>query len=107
MALFKKKTPPAPETCPACSESLTSGHCEGHTREVSGGHIFVCSCGVSTMKWPSSMAAAMCMELHLDHDHHTHVSQFGNDPSILSSIYRESFPGGAVQPHPPGHIPTT
>lgn len=99
MGLFKKKQPPAPEPCPACGDLLGAGHCEQHTREVPGGHIFVCSCGVSTMKWPSSSTAAMCMELHLDHDHGTHVSPMKDDRSMLRMIYRESFPNGAVQPH--------
>lgn len=99
MALFKKKPPPPPEACPVCGDPLASGHCDAHTEEVAGGYIFVCVCGVSTMKWPSSGTAAMCMELHLDHDHHTSVSQFGKDRTTLGMLYRESFPGGAVQPH--------
>ncbi len=41
----------------------------------------------------------MCMELHLDHDHHAAVSHFGDNRSMLVSIYRNSFPGGAVHPH--------
>ena len=99
MGLFKKKLPPPPEACPACGDLLSSGHCEVHTRDVAGGFIFECACGVSTMKWPSSGTAAMCMELHLDHDHNTHVSQFGNDRTTLGMLYRDSFPRGAVQPH--------
>jgi hypothetical protein len=52
------------------------------------------------MKWPSPFTAAMCMELHFDYDHHTHVSRLGGDSAMLGSMYRDAFPGGAaVQPH--------
>src|SRR5262245_32207328 len=104
MAFLKKKVPPPPEPCPACGEPLTESHCDSHTREVAGGHIFVCACGVSTMKWPSATTAAMGMELHLDRDHHTHVSRAAGS-SVLDVLYRKWFPDGAVQPHPEGQGP--
>jgi hypothetical protein len=102
MALFKKKEKvPAPtEDCPVCGDALMPDHCtESHTRQLPNGEfIFVCICGVSTRKWGKQFGAGESMEMHLDRDHGTHVSN-ALDLGMLDELHRSAFPDGrATQP---------
>lgn len=97
MGLFTRKNPAPPSPCPACGEPLSKGHCSQHVQPFDGQHVFVCECGTSALKWSNPGAAAMAMELHLDHDHGTRVSSFANNPTMITTAYRRTFPNGAVR----------